>query len=113
MIKLKTLKGYDDKNNEVMSWSDVEGNMEIFSETVKAMGKLGVTIAEFQKAMELVFTFTAKSCTLTDTKELEDNIRPVTDAYTENLNQKADLEFLDQIVPNIDFLNNEDNIFFN
>ena len=46
--KLKTLKGYDENDNEIITFDNAEiKNLEVFSDISKAVNAFGTTIAEF------------------------------------------------------------------
>lgn len=46
--KLKTLKGYDENDNEVITFDNVEiKSLEVFKDISKVANSFGVTIAEF------------------------------------------------------------------
>ena len=46
--KLKTLKGYDENDNEVITFDNIEiKNLEVIKDISKVANSFGVTIAEF------------------------------------------------------------------
>ena len=46
--KLKTLKGYDENDNEIITFDNAEiKSLEVFSDISKAVNAFGTTIAEF------------------------------------------------------------------
>lgn len=46
--KLKTLKGYDENDNEIITFDNVEiKSLEVFKDISKVANSFGVTIAEF------------------------------------------------------------------
>ena len=103
--KLKTLKGYDENDNEVIIFDNAEiKNLEVFSDISKAVNAFGITIAEFTNQMQFMASILADSCSICLP-------RAVSNAKTENPNQNDDLEFLNQIVFTEDFLNSKGNIF--
>ena len=96
--KLKTLKGYDENDNEIITFDNAEiKNFEVFSDISKAVNAFGTTIAEFTNQMQFMASILADSCSI---------YLPgaVSDAKTENPNQNDDLEIFSQIEVDEHFL---------
>ena len=96
--KLKTLKGYDENDNEIITFDNAEiKNLEVFSDISKAVNAFGTTVAEFTNQMQLVASILATSCSICLPEA-------VSDAETENPNQNDDLEIFSQIEVDEHFL---------
>lgn len=90
--KINKIKGFDENENEVIVFNDVELlNMEVEEEIVKLINCYGITSAQLIKNIQILCTFGVSSFELTAPG-------PVSDAQTENPNQNIDLEIFDQNV---------------
>ena len=96
--KLKTLKGYDENDNEVITFDNVEiKSLEVFKDISKAVNAFGITIAEFTNQMQLMASILADSCSMCLPGA-------VSDAKAENPNQNDNLEIFSQIKVDEHFL---------
>ena len=104
--KLKTLKGYDKNDNEVIAFNNCEmKNIEFAKDMCQVMNSFGTTVSEFVNNIQIFATICADtlSISLPGTES---------DAKTENPNQNDDLEIFSQIDVDEHFLNFcEGNIF--